>query len=463
MVDVDDPTAEPAASVRKVATRPVLRVVFSGGHIVAVDHPLDNARTDAGRGVAGPLDLRLDKDARVSRQHATFVVADGAVQLENRSSHGTWVNGARVDAGSPLADGDVVRLGDSFLVLRFMPDNGRDVASSTLLGRSPAIMQLRSLIDIVGPTLASVVLLGETGAGKEVAARALHERSRRTGAFVAVNCAAIPENLAESQLFGHRAGAFTGAHKDHAGLFREAHNGTLFLDEVGELPLLLQPKLLRVLDEKNVYAVGSTSGVPIDVRMVAATNREIARDVKSGAFRGDLFARLTDITISLPPLRARREDVLLLLQSALAGVHDGSMALSPDLVASLLNHDWAFNVRELKKIAMELEVKAQGRRLLDVDLLEGRILGPRAADLDAPAAQLPASAAAGDAARVVAHVAAGRGSGDDVPAPTRAELVDLVARHHGRVSDVARATGRSRTQVYRWLAQHGIDVAQYRT
>jgi DNA-binding NtrC family response regulator len=457
MVDIDDPTAEPATAVAATATSPFLRVVFSGAHVLFVDHPLENARTDAGRAAIGQADLRLEGDPRCSRQHATFVVERGEVRVENKSSHGTWVNGVRVDSEAPVNDGDVIRMGDSFVVLRFLPDNPRDIKSDTLLGRSPAVMQLRTLISVVGPTRASVVLLGETGAGKEVVARSIHEKSGRKGSFVPVNCAAIPENLAESQLFGHRAGAFTGAAKDHTGFFREADGGTLFLDEVGELPLLLQPKLLRVLDEKEVFAVGSTTGVPVDVRVVAATNREITREVDRGQFRGDLFARLAEITISLPPLRARREDVLLLLESALPGLRDGKVALSPQLVSALLLHGWPFNVRELMKIATELEVKAQGRKILDVDLLEGRALGPRPNEVTIPRVVNPLQSS--PVTQVPLELPKKK---VEEPAPTKDVLLEMLDRYKGKVSEVARATGRSRTQVYRWLEQHGIDLEKYR-
>ncbi|MCC7111968.1 MAG: sigma 54-interacting transcriptional regulator, partial [Deltaproteobacteria bacterium] len=286
--------------------------------------------------------------------------------------------------------------------------------------------------------------------GKDVAARALHEQSGRRGAFVAVNCAAIPENLAESQLFGHKAGSFTGAQKDHTGYFRQADGGTLFLDEVGELPLSLQPKLLRVLDEGQVFAVGASTGVPVDVRLVAATNRHIAKEVEQGTFRADLFARLAEITISLPPLRARKEDVLLLLLRALPE----GVSLSPALVSALLLHHWPFNVRELMKIATELEVKAQGRPVLDVDLLEGRLLGPQPGGGPGPVAT-PAPVELPRAERVPAPKR-------EEPAPSKEELERLLAAHRGKVSDVARATGRSRTQVYRWLEQHGFDLKQFR-
>lgn len=456
MVDLDDPTMEPATAMVSVAMSPVLRLVFCGDRIVFRDHPLGAPRIEVGRAVTGDAALRLDTDPRLSRLHATVTTQGGVVRVQNHSVHGTYVNGSKLEPGreESLADGDLLRLGDTFFVLRFMPDNPRDVHSATLLGRSPAAAQLRTLIDVVGPARASVLLLGETGAGKEVAARAIHERSGRKGPFIAVNCAAIPENLAESQLFGHHAGAFTGAHKEHAGFFREAHGGTLFLDELGELPQALQPKLLRVLDEKRVFAVGAAAGVPVDVRVIAATNRPLARDVEAGAFRGDLFARLAEITVSLPPLRARTEDVLLLLQNALPALVDGKVTLSPFLVDALLVHRWPFNVRELMKIATELDVKAQGRKLLDLDLIEGRALGR-----GTQAVSLPAS--------VVVHSGTAlqpppRPRKDEVPAPSRDELERLLAAHLGKVSDIARATGRSRTQVYRWLEEHGLDLECFR-
>ena len=439
---LDDPTTEPATAALLARTTPALRIVFSGDRIVWREHLLTIARNDIGRGAPTPGFIHLESDARLSRQHATFVVHGDRLHLENHSAHGSFVNGFRIDKTTELREGDVVRFGDTFAVLRHVAEAPRDAPVASILGRAPAMAHLRSLIGVVGPARASVLLLGETGAGKDVAARALHERSGRKGPFIAVNCAAIPENLAESQLFGHSAGSFTGAHKDHTGFFREAQGGTLFLDEVGELPLALQPKLLRALDERSVLAVGASTGTPVDVRLVAATNREIAREVESGAFRGDLFARLAEITISLPPLRARIEDVLLLLERELPGLATGDVQISPALVGALLLHAWPFNVRELMKIATELSVKAQGRMLLDVDLLEGRILGPAG-----PASPPPPPSSLKE----------------ELPAPTKGELEMLLLAHKGKISHVARATGRSRTQVYRWLEDNGLEVARFRS
>lgn len=443
---LDDPTMEPATATAPIATAPVLRFVFSGAAPFAQDVPLEGELA-IGRAVAGARTLRLDHDSRLSRRHVVLHESGGRVTLTNEGTHGTWHNGARVDGTAGLSDGDVLRMGDTFAILRYMPDAQRDQPLPGLLGDAPAVKQLRALIGVVGPTSASVVLLGETGSGKEVCARAIHDVSGRKGAFIPVNCAAIPENLAESQLFGHKAGAFTGAARDHVGYFSSAHGGTLFLDEVGELPLPLQPKLLRVLDEKSVFPVGSTTGTPIDVRVVCATNREIAREVERGAFRADLFARLAEITVNVPPLRARKEDVLPLLFTALPGVQ-----LAPQLVHALLMHHWPFNVRELMKIATELSVKGQGRDVLDVDLLEGRVLGPVAARADDPPT-VPDTPSSKDTPRAKTI---------ELPIPTKDELVALLQENAGKVSAVARVTGRSRTQVYRWLEEHGIDPERFR-
>lgn len=467
MVNLDDPTAEPATSAIGAALVPAVRVVFCGDRVVFRDEQVDGA-LQVGRGV-DERQMRLEHDARLSRHHGTFTWAKGVLRYENKSEKGSAVNGQRLEGPQEqtLADGDVVRLGDTFAVVRFVPDAffaaARDVEVLGLIGRAPSIRQLRTLIDVVGPSKASIVVLGETGAGKDVVARALHVRSGRKGPLVAVNCAAIPESLAESQLFGHRQGSFTGAQKDHAGHFREANGGTLFLDEIGELPLSLQPKLLRVLDEKQVWAVGASNGVPIDVRVVVATNRDVAHDVERGELRADLFARLAEITISLPPLRARREDVLLILEDALPGVKTGERQLAPSLVEALLLHSWPFNVRELVKIATELDVKAQGRPVLDIDLLQDRVLGPGIAS-PRPVSLPPMAPIAPPLPWAsTSEVPVATKKRDELaPAPDRATLEKLLRTHGGRVSDIARATGRSRTQVYRWLEQAGLKVDDFR-
>jgi len=224
-----------------------------------------------------------------------------------------------------------------------------------LVGRSPAIQQLSALIKRIAPTPSTVLLLGESGVGKEVAARALHRMSPRAShPFVPVNCAAVSADLIESELFGHVKGAFTGATETRNGLFYYACGGTLFLDEIGDLPLALQTKLLRVLEERSVRPVGSTREVPVDVRVVAATNRDLRAEVAAGRFREDLFYRLEVLTLAIPPLRQRRDDVPVLaahfvsLLAARLGVPE--LPITPEVAARLSAYAWPGNVRELRNL-----------------------------------------------------------------------------------------------------------------
>ena len=221
-----------------------------------------------------------------------------------------------------------------------------------LIGASPAMRQVYDLIDHVSTTDATVLITGESGTGKEVVARTVHDRSRRKdGPFVAINCAAMPESLLDSELFGHAKGAFTDARQNHQGLFQQAHGGTLFLDEIGEMALALQPKLLRAIQERKVRPVGGEAEVPVDVRIIAATNRDLEAMVEERRFREDLYFRINVIHIPLPPLRARGGDVLLLAQHMLrqyAAVFGKKVvALSPAAAERIVSYEWPGNVREL--------------------------------------------------------------------------------------------------------------------
>ncbi len=223
-----------------------------------------------------------------------------------------------------------------------------------LIGGSTAMQRVHDLIARVGDSDANVLITGESGTGKEVVARALHRRSGREGPFVAVNCAAMPEALLESELFGHVRGAFTDAKDSRPGLFVQARHGTLFLDEIGDMPMGLQPKLLRVLQERSVRPVGGASEVPIDVRILAATNRDVESAIEEKRFREDLFFRINVIHIPLPPLRARVGDILPLAQhfivqiAARAGKH--VTGISPPAAAKLVGYPWPGNVRELHQL-----------------------------------------------------------------------------------------------------------------
>lgn len=233
---------------------------------------------------------------------------------------------------------------------RRVADVGDDGSIPPLIGVSAAMDEVRRFITTVGPTDETVTIFGETGTGKEVVARHLHPASRRSGPFVAMNAAAVPRELFESELFGHRRGAFTGATSDRLGLFREADGGTLFIDELGELPTELQAKLLRALESRRVRPVGDSKEHAVDVRIVAATNRDIWSDVRAGTFREDLYFRLQVFPVVIPPLRDRRDDILPLAEHLLARVGAGSSTLSASARDALVRYDWPGNVRELLNV-----------------------------------------------------------------------------------------------------------------
>ena len=425
---------------------PTVRVLFAPGQEGTGPRcVLAQGATTIGR-VEG-ASIMLASDGQVSRIHATITRAAGALRIADSSTNGTFVGGKRVTE-APLRDGDVIRVGDSLLLIRLVAED--DVSEPEvhgLLGDAPVMHEIRRTLKLVGPTDATVLIGGQSGTGKEVLARALHAAGRAQGPFVAVNCSAIPEQLAESQLFGHISGAFTGAKSDHPGFFRAANRGVILLDEIGELPLGLQAKLLRALEERAVIPVGAVSPVAFDARVVAATNRSLALEVVHGRFRGDLLARLTEIEITMPPLRSRIEDVLPLLHHALG---DGAPPVTADLAEGLLLYEWPYNVRELFKVAAELKIRGTGAASLELRLVASRLERSKEqpAAVSEPRASVKASPAAKETDRAI---------------PTRDELVALLRAHGGSVAEVGRATGRSRKQVYRWIESHGIDVETFRT
>jgi len=254
-------------------------------------------------------------------------------------------------------------------------------AAGAFVTEDPRLKELLDLIDTVAPRDVPVLITGESGTGKELVARRLHERSGRPGGpFAAVNCAALPESLAESELFGHERGAFTGADKARGGRFEEAHGGTLFLDEVGELPATLQAKLLRVLEERVVRRLGGAADIPVDVRVVAATNRDLQGAVAQGSFRQDLYFRLAVVPIHLPPLRERAGDIPALANHLLATLAARHRLPVPDVapaaLAALESHRWPGNVRELRNALERALVVRGGATIRAEDLALAPTGGP---------------------------------------------------------------------------------------
>lgn len=227
------------------------------------------------------------------------------------------------------------------------------------IGDSPNSNMVRQLIEQVAPSLATVLITGESGTGKEVVARQIHKSSGRSGPFVAVNCGAIPEHLLESELFGHEKGAFTGAIAARAGRFEQAKGGTFFLDEIGDMPPVMQVKLLRVLEERVVERVGGTKSIPVDVRLIAATHRDLPKRIESGDFREDLYYRLSVFPIEISPLHERPEDIPLLVEEFVQRMSDSQnvcLQLSDDAITALKNYAWSGNVRELANLIERLAV-----------------------------------------------------------------------------------------------------------
>ena len=242
-----------------------------------------------------------------------------------------------------------------------------------MVGTSPALEEVRALIDRVGPTHARVLITGENGSGKELVARALHEASpRRERAFIEVNCAAIPSELIESELFGHMKGSFTGAFADRAGKFELADGGTLFLDEIGDMSLSAQPKVLRVLQEGVVNRIGAARSVQVDVRVLAATNKDLEDEIADGRFREDLFYRLNVVPIVVPPLRERLEDVPALVEHFVSTLSVGAgvaaRPVTPDAIRALQRRSWPGNVRELRNAVERLLILAVGKQISSADV-----------------------------------------------------------------------------------------------
>jgi DNA-binding NtrC family response regulator len=308
-----------------------------------------------------------------------------------------------------------------------------------LVGESAAIAELRKVIARVGPTDSLILIEGETGTGKERVARALHLASGRKGRFVAVNCAAIPAQLLESELFGAEKGAFTGATARRPGRFEQAQKGTLLLDEIGELPLDLQAKLLRVLEEREVNRLGGSLPVAVDVRVLAATNRDLRKASEEGRFREDLYYRLAVFPIRIAPLRERPEDVVPLLRAFVAELRGPKLTLTPEGEQALRAHSWPGNVRELRNFAERLHL------LNDP--------GPITVGADDASLLAPAAKTSGSIAGI--GTLSYRELCDDAE---RKILHEALARSDGNVAAAARLLKVDRGNLYRRIKALGVDA-----
>src|SRR4051812_30771123 len=304
-------------------------------------------------------------DKTVSRKHLVAeLVGDEVLMIDQGSTNGTFIGDSRFEKIA-IGFGAEVKLGRT--VVKFLPDEevvepepSPETAFGSIVGADTKMRQLFHLLKDVAATNATVLIEGETGTGKELIAEEVHNHSpRRDGPFVVFDCGSVPRELIESMLFGHVKGSFTGAITDRKGAFAEAHGGTIFLDEIGEMALDLQPSLLRVLDKRAVRKVGSNTYEKIDVRVVAATNRDLRAEVAKKAFREDLYYRLAVIRVSVPPLRERGSDIPLLISHFVSGFGPG-LTVSTEDMARLVRHSWPGNVRELRNVMERACLLARG-------------------------------------------------------------------------------------------------------
>ncbi|HVX96486.1 MAG TPA: sigma 54-interacting transcriptional regulator [Polyangia bacterium] len=489
-----------APGTREASRLPLIQVVGSGTSIESLRHPRAVTFGDTlqigRRALAGadPRAVLTVTDATVSGSHARisrvplgeteFVIEDLG------STNGTFVGGRRIDGPTRLVPGSIIFLGSHVLIFRTVTpvelvalreDEARPLAPVPTM--SPALALTATKLRLLARSNAEILLVGETGAGKEVFASAIHAASGRAGKLVPVNCAAIPKELVESELFGYEKGAHSTAQARKTGLVEAANGGTLFLDEIGDMPIELQSKLLRFLQDKRFSPLGSTRIIEADVRVVAATSRT-ALD-KGGHVQEALLGRLGAQPIALPPLRDRIEDIGRLTAHFLQLAGD-ERGFEPEAFHALLLHVWPLNVRELSKVVNEASVLSRGAAaiglehlpdavttLLQVETDEFDAVGkpqeeaPEEPDDDTHVDLAPAATSDAEQSRVREFADAAKtsrvvGKRTRRPAPTREELETQLARCAGSVAEVARNLNRQYAVVWRCIQRYGIDANAYR-
>jgi DNA-binding NtrC family response regulator len=396
-------------------------------------------------------DLVLSEDRTASRHHFEIQYTErGYLLIDLNSTNGTWLDGRRVERAY-LSQGSQVRAGQS--VVTFAPideevtvEPDRDGELCGMVGASVKMRQIFGLIRKIAPMDVSVVIQGETGTGKELVARAVHELSaRKRGPMVVLDCGAIPPNLIESELFGHEKGSFTGAVSSRPGAFERANGGTIFLDELGELRTDLQPKLLRVLENREVRRVGGNDVQNVDVRVIAATNRDLVKEIQTGAFREDLYFRLSVITIQLPPLRQRREDIPYIIRRALADPEvmqrHGRKVFSPAAMSMLMAYSWPGNIRELMNVISHVLTFSEHEEV-DVAQLPARVLGQQK---EAP---LPFNE----------HLSFKDAKEQLLESFEREYVSQVLKRCDGNISRAARESGLHRKSIERLVKKYSLDA-----
>jgi transcriptional regulator with GAF, ATPase, and Fis domain len=391
-------------------------------------------------------------DSRLSGEHAVLRRHHERFELTDLGSkNGSFVNGAP-QRSVLLSDSDLIQVGSTFLTFRrlqaapaYVTDLRSDQQTTRPNGLATVMPQLSEHFDRVAQVAAAdlpLMIIGETGTGKELMARAAHTLSKRKGPFVPVNCGALASSLLESELFGHKRGAFSGANEDRPGLLRASDGGTLFLDEVAELSLAAQTALLRALQEHEVLPVGAVRAVPVELRVVCATHRDLAEAVESGRFRADLLARLGGFVLRLPPLRERREDLGLIVSTLfqqLAAKRCDQLRFAAGAARQLLTDAWPMNVRALEKCLAAALLVSEGT-------IETAHLALSSLITD------PSERAKHQPDRAVAL----RTPLSDDDLERRDQLARLLQEHEGNISAIAREMGKERVQVRRWLRRYGL-------
>ena len=416
------------------------------------------------------------QDPTVSRVHAELEARENGLWIRDLgSTNGTFVEGLQV-MGARVPDKGRIRLGSIELVVDYDADRRRPVeiwpndTFGRLVGTSVRMRELFATLSRIAPMDASVLIHGETGTGKELVAQAIHDASPRASKpFVVVDCAALPENLLDAELFGHARGAFTGAVGARTGAIEAADGGTVFLDEIGELPVPMQPKLLRVLESRTVRRVGETSYRTVDVRFISATHRDLSRMVGAGEFREDLFFRLSVIPVEVPPLRERKDDIERLVNHFLsASLKGGGGPVDPELMRDIADRAWRGNVRELRNFVDR--VRALGAK-------EALAMSSQAARLPAPPSApaiptvprpsvRPATAPASSPHLPISHPKLDdpkifEGAYKDfretwIDTGEKEYVRRLLLRHDRNVAAAAREAGVDRTYIYRLIRKHEL-------